>query len=761
MPCRSIGGWIAVRMNVRPRVHRTRGRRWWACAGPEMLEPRCLLSGGDLTATMTGGGASSTDTHRPSEAEFTSCTDTDHHAKDTRLKTAPSSPVATGTLASTIAADAANPSSGTWTVMFYANGDNLNPDIYQNIVELEQIATLAPSSVRIVVLYSQPTYLPPNPRKTPVIPTGGGAQIWQKPVTTGTGLIQSRPEGTAPNAVYTTFTLGTSNVGDPRTLENFIVTTEQNYPAQNYALIMADHGGGVKGLNFDQNFVRLDPKNAHLTVKKLVGALAGAEQSGSRLDLLAIDECLMASTEVEYAVRNLVPYVVASEELISGAGNNYVNGLKPLTQDPGAVTPAQLGSALVASFYAEYKMQSTNNDTLSVVQTNGLDLLAKDLRAFVDDTATASRADWTGLRRARSDALKFGGKDPSSPFRDLGQFLMGVSEYDASPKLRADAGTALQALGQVVVAKTQDRRQATGLSIVLPTPGQRVPDDYANQASSFLTATGWLEFLKRFATEGRGAFCPDPVDWAESNNTANTATDLGIVQGRKVLVPDLTLPRGDVDWYEFATDAEGGPGDTIKLVGSPRDSNVTTKLFQGTATSMTLVASGRTTVSLNGSDPGNYLLEIMHPGEKLSFPYSVTINAPVPEKPADVPGGNSSLETATDLGTVIDPGLAVVSSGNPHIRFAVLNRTDPSEPAWYQFETPRSITPLDGALEVLGGTARNRRVTLYDQEGKAIASYRGRETVRVPFVARGDGESYSVSIGGGPGTYELYFTGLS
>jgi Clostripain family len=639
----------------------------------------------------------------------------------------------------------AQENTGTWTVMVYLNGDNLNKEIYQNIVQMEQVATGAPQSVHIVVLYSQPTLLD---GEHPVIPTGGGNQIWEAPDTTGVALLKPRPADASGDTVYTNFTLERSNIGSGQTLENFIETAEKDYPAQYYALIFGGHGGGISGFNPDQNFQTIDPKNFELTTTKLVSALAGAEAAdGDSVSLLAFDECLMAATEVEYAVRGLVPYVVASEEEVAGNGFNYENALAPLTNTQAVVTPVGLAQSMVSSFQNEYVGKS-DADTLSAVQTSALGALATSLHRFVNATATATQADWAELRRARADATKYSSAAKSAPFRDLGQFLDAAARYVPSAAIRSTAQAADTALEQAVVYQTTDRRGSTGLSIVLPTGGEQAPKDYARQAAGFLQASGWLTFLRRFATVGGGPEFSDPVDWAENNDSEKTATGLGTVAGRGLVIPDLTLPRGDVDWYSFSLSTVGGPDDNVKLAGDVPPAAVQLQLFSGD----TLLRQGQSSVSLADLPAGTYDLRVAHGAVETSFPYSLTINAPgngTFQAPAD-----NDLATATDLGTVFGAGLA--SYGN-NVEFS---RADDA-PSWFEFTTPESTAPFSGSIRVIAASAPHLTVTIYNQQGKPIAQGAGRRSVTVSYRASGAGEPYYFTVAGGTGSYDAFFSNLT
>lgn len=53
-------------------------------------------------------------------------------------------------------------------------------------------------------------------------------------------------------SIATSFEIvGERNTGDPAVLRDFLSWTMQVRPAANYGLVMWDHGGGLSGVNFD------------------------------------------------------------------------------------------------------------------------------------------------------------------------------------------------------------------------------------------------------------------------------------------------------------------------------------------------------------------------------------------------------------------------------------------------------------------------------------------------------------------------------
>jgi len=150
---------------------------------------------------------------------------------------------------------------------------------------------------------------------------------------------------------------GEANMGDPDTLVRFINWVKENYPAQNYALVMWDHGNGWRSCNFCQDWTDGDS----LSVKELGEALAAVAPfvdgvgDYDRLQVVGFDACLMQMLEVDYQIRDYAEYIVGSEEVEPVPGWPYDWILNDLAGDPD-MTAEEL-AALICNQYDAYYAQ--------------------------------------------------------------------------------------------------------------------------------------------------------------------------------------------------------------------------------------------------------------------------------------------------------------------------------------------------------------------------------------------------------------------
>ena len=88
------------------------------------------------------------------------------------------------------------------------------------------------------------------------------------------------------------------SMGDARTLSRFLTESAERYPADRYALILWDHGGGpLGGVCLDET-ADMDA----LSLEEIAEALENSAFHDNPLSLIGFDACLMASAEVASAV---------------------------------------------------------------------------------------------------------------------------------------------------------------------------------------------------------------------------------------------------------------------------------------------------------------------------------------------------------------------------------------------------------------------------------------------------------------------------
>ncbi len=262
------------------------------------------------------------------------------------------------------------------------------------------------------------------------------------------------------------------NTGDPRALRDFIVWGIENYPAENYAVILWNHGTGWKEddiYSFARNrgvrvrasedevrsftrstqlsrafflssiveVLQLEDEESRaiafddssldfLDNAKLQQAFQEAEAiTGKKVSLIGMDACLMGMVEVAYQLRANANYMVASQEVEPLSGYPYTAILQNLTANP-EITAETLAKLIVREYGRYYEGESRGSVaqiTQSATNLKGVEKLVEALGrlATVLRQLLAESDIYTenALYHAQRKAVRFHDRD----FVDLYDFL--------------------------------------------------------------------------------------------------------------------------------------------------------------------------------------------------------------------------------------------------------------------------------------------------------------------------------------------------
>lgn len=319
----------------------------------------------------------------------------------------------------------------------------------------------------------------------------------------------------------------------PSELADFIQWGVKAYPADRYALILSDHGGGYVGIGPDDSTGDHDLLDLGELRDGLADGLAAAGLE--RFDLIGFDACLMATIEVALAVRPFAEYLLASEETEPGFGWDYRN-LQLLAATPGT-SAEQLGKHLIAG-YAQHAKDHQQDDaiTLSLVDLHALEPLVEALDALAAVGGAALDTAGLALGKARGGARAFGKQgDQDTGQVDLGQLATLAAKQ--TPALQAASAALDQALKKAVLASHHGKAQegVTGLSIYFPAHAKAWQASY--ESLDFMV--GWRSFVQglfAWATQNAAASQPD---FSQAGDKAQVTENEGSV------VVQAALAAGD------------------------------------------------------------------------------------------------------------------------------------------------------------------------------------------------------------------------
>jgi hypothetical protein len=371
---------------------------------------------------------------------------------------------------------------GSWTILHYSMADtDLEPFMVADVAEMGEVGS--GENLNIVALVDRFDGLTDEP----VL----GLDNWTgaKTLLVGKGEAEVLEEN------------GNTNMGDPATLTKFLAEQMAAYPADNYGLIISDHGASWPGLGPDEG-----SEFDVLTVPELAGALeTGLEAAGvEKLGLIGFDACLMATYEVASAMAPFADRMVASEEKEPGVGWDYTS-LQSI-EDRGGATPDELGTVIADTFKAHTEEAEQGAEiTLSVVDLTQMAALDEAVTAFGTALAERGQAVAPVVGRELSDNLGFGkSPDPAQDTfsTDLGTLAAAIGAEALDVSDQADA--VVRALNDMVVHKIEGpvTEGASGLAIYFPPQAEFVSPGYAEIPS----AAKWNEFLAAYF--GAGAAIP-------------------------------------------------------------------------------------------------------------------------------------------------------------------------------------------------------------------------------------------------------------
>ena len=197
--------------------------------------------------------------------------------------------------------------------------------------------------------------------------------------------------------------LGDLPMTDPSTLSSYIKWAGSNYPADRYALIFWDHGGGsVSGYGYDEKHKSAGSMN-------LAGINKALTAGGLKYDFVGFDACLMATVETGLMLDAHSDYMIGSEETEPGIGWYYTRWLNELSADTSMST-LKIGKNIADDFVSECASNCPGQKTtLSVVDVAELSAtVPEDLKNFASSTTQLiDTKQYQTVSTARSSSREF------------------------------------------------------------------------------------------------------------------------------------------------------------------------------------------------------------------------------------------------------------------------------------------------------------------------------------------------------------------
>ena len=275
------------------------------------------------------------------------------------------------------------------------------------------------------------------------------------------------------------------SMGTPGPLAELLNFGYMNYPAEKYALILWDHGGGpLEGVCLDELY-----DSDTLTMEELCAALAASPAAEEKLEWIGFDACLMGSAEVASLMVPYARYMVASEETEPGTGWNYtvLNGL--------SADGADAGKQIIDGYFDS----AGEDDTQLTLSCTDLSCI-ETLRAGLDDlfpSLEISSGNYALYSYTAGNTRSFGKSVSGSggyDLIDLAALIQAFKEQEAEK-----AQLALDALSSAVVY-SRSGSESGGLSVYHPYANQTgYAQEWGEHYPSLGFSSGYAQYITRFA----------------------------------------------------------------------------------------------------------------------------------------------------------------------------------------------------------------------------------------------------------------------
>jgi len=365
-----------------------------------------------------------------------------------------------------------------WTILYYAGTDNGRASfVWDDLNEMESAGLT--DQVRVV---AQVDWSEGNPT--------GFVDTFRYLITP-----DSDNDRLASEAVVA---LGETNTGDPATLANFLVWGMTTYPANRYALILADYGGGWQGCCFDE-VTGGDVANDRLSLSDIDQALAATynEMGGVRFEVIGFGAGLMGQLDVLQAIQPYGAYAVASAGLMPGSSWDFQAVVAQLNANP-LVDGRQFAGDL-ATAYVNYQRQVGGDEYVGMAAVDlsripGLTAAVEGLAASLSAEPSLHGAIAGDARRG---AQRYGGAALTDAERiaaiDLQHAAALIAENAPPGELQNAAAAVSDAVTGALVAYDhgQGIPYGRGLAIYWPA-GASAMDPFYPHASRLPT---WVAYL--------------------------------------------------------------------------------------------------------------------------------------------------------------------------------------------------------------------------------------------------------------------------
>jgi len=339
--------------------------------------------------------------------------------------------------------------------------------------------------------------------------------------------------------------------GDEKTLISAGDWAIKNYPSNNFALILWNHGSGDinftgqmgsklinssdlffynsltnqieldKSINFSEFLIKNNKERGicyddktlnYLDDDKLIKAFneicknINISTGKKKIDIILLDACLMAGIGTAYLCSQYANYMTASQEVVMGPGYNYQTMLKILSKSK--IEPEYFSNFIVENYEKTYS-PITQDYTESALKLNNIEQLIIDTNKLAENLKNNLKNDSSGLLKktikyCASPDVCISFEEPS--YVDFYNLIDNIFNYiekidikinnkiTFSTETKSIINNLKRSLKNVIIKNVTGKnyKKANGISIYFP----QYSIDKSFSKTFFGKKTKWLEFLQ-------------------------------------------------------------------------------------------------------------------------------------------------------------------------------------------------------------------------------------------------------------------------
>ncbi len=288
------------------------------------------------------------------------------------------------------------------------------------------------------------------------------------------------------------------NMGESKTLYDFIMKAKNDYPAERYILAFYDHGSGWQGCCMDQTSG--DPGLTMNEIKSAVSSAGGVDL------VLFTAPCLMGALESVYQLRDWTDVYVGSENLSGYIGwFGTIRFIRETLESNPEISNKDLGREIVDSIArfipvneSRFRSSYSSAYTMSAIDVKAIPALAADLDVLA---AALLEGYFDDLRMSASTGSV---QNYSGHFSvDIHDLLDKYKASEVNPGILALISNAQQSLNASILAEYHgyENPGSHGLTVYFPLPSNlqyRYEYGDPQYGLDFSSDTRWDELVRLY-----------------------------------------------------------------------------------------------------------------------------------------------------------------------------------------------------------------------------------------------------------------------